>query len=164
MKKKIIKILSVALASVFILVAVYRLFILPKIFDRGQKHQNSNYPSLVYEYEVSKKLQELNIPHKIDKDGTLRYSSLYQEAVDRTYEEVNDNYFPEWSNIAFSNEEYRNQFISLLKENNIPFIIRKLDASGQDYVLWDPKYDEQGTALMKKVETEMLNNMKQKNK
>lgn len=159
MTKRYFKTFTIVLTFVLILGAGYRFFILPKIYDRGRKQQNSNYPSLIYEYEVSKKLQKLEIPHKIEKDGTLRFSRLYQENVDRAYEEVNDFYFPEWNNISFGIEKYHNQLISLLKENNIPFIIRKLDISGQDYILWDPMYDEKATPLMKKVEEEMVKSM-----
>ena len=109
-----IKKFFITFSVLIILAIVLRVTVLPKFFDRGKKRQDINYPSLVYEHEVSAKLQKLGVPHKIDENGILLFSRFNEEIVERVYEEVESKYFPEWDNYSFRIERYKNQFTSLL--------------------------------------------------
>jgi len=157
MAKKIAIITSITFVAALIIGIVLRIFVFPKILDRGQKRQNINYPLLVYEQEVSEKLHKLGIPHKIDKTGSLLYSRFNQKIIESVYKEVDRKYFPEWDNFSFRIEKFQNRLKQLLKENEIPFIIRKLDADGHEYILWDPLYNEKAIAVKESVLQNMTN-------
>jgi hypothetical protein len=133
--------------SVFILGQL----IMPHIFDASKKQYNTNYPNLNLEIEVSEKLKKLRIPHEIDQNGLLHYSSLNEELVDLAYQYVYQYYIPDWEAINFKHEPFKKRYIRLLNENGIQFIIRKMDREGNDYILTDPLYDKQVKQLQKTV-------------
>ena len=127
-----------------------RSYIIPYLFDASRKEYNTNYPSLILEPEVSKRLTKIGIPHKLE-NGTIYYSSVNKLIVEMAFQCVYKKYIPDWENFFFNIDSFKEYYINLLKENNIPFITRKLDAEGNEFILTDPFYDQQVKDLKDKV-------------
>ena len=127
-----------------------RAYMIPNLFDTSRKQYNANYPSLIIEPEVSKRLTKIGVSHKLE-NGTIYYSSVNKLIVEMAFQCVDKKYIPDWENFYFNIDGFREYYINLLKENKIPFITRKLDAEGNEYILTDPFYDQQVRDLQDKV-------------
>ena len=127
-----------------------RSYIVPNLFDASRKEYNANYPSLIIEPEVSKRLTKIGVPHKLD-NGIIYYSSVNKLIVGMTFRCVGKKYIPDWENFFINIKGLREYYIHLLKENNIPFITRKLDAESNEFILTDPFFDHKVKDLKDKV-------------
>ena len=128
------------------------------VYDRGSKQANSNYPKKNYQAEASIILKQRGIRHKIDPEGVLRYNRKDEKVVRDTYEEIQKEHIPDWPNIYWANSAHKERLIQFLVSNNISYLIRKLDASGNDYIMWEPSFDDK----VKKVNGSIVAELKEK--
>ena len=152
--------ISVSFILIFLILAVSALLsgqhIVQDRFNTSQRIENRNYPDLKLEEEVGDKLEAAGIPHKIDKDGFLWYFRKDKAIVEMAYKVVNGKYFPDWDAVTFGHPVLHDHFVSTLTKGGIPFIIRKLDADGNDYILWDPMYSDEGNRLLKEMHQSII--------
>ncbi|MGV7224741.1 MAG: hypothetical protein ACQ9MH_24885 [Nitrospinales bacterium] len=127
-----------------------RSYLIPNLFDTSRKEYNVNYQSLIIEPEVSKRLTRIGVPHKLE-NGTIYYSRVNKLIVELAFQSVYKKYIPDWENFFINIDNFREYYINLLKENNIPFITRKLDAEGNEFILTDPFFDQKVKDLKDKV-------------
>ena len=78
-------------------------------------------------------------------------SSKDERIVDEVYRDIQRINFPEWPNIYIADKVLRNRLIQLFKKENVTYIIRKLDAEGHEYILWDPLCDLKARELIEGV-------------
>jgi len=110
-----------------------------------------DYSQEIYK-EIIDKLDETNIPYKIDKVGFIHFRNIDNESVEKIVEEIEAKYSSkEGSGQSFTNAQYMDYFKKLLKKEGIPYKIKKLDSAGNDYVIWEKKYDVKVQNLIKKV-------------
>ena len=119
--------------------------------NEGIQQFDKNYPEIDYQLKVSTRLSEIGIRNKIDHEGVLRFNYRHKEIVNEIYNQLFREHKPDWPNIYWADEGIRKNLMSYLDQNNIPYLIRKLDANGGDYILWPPDFDIQVQSYNKKV-------------
>ena len=144
-----------------IILGVLIFFVIPKVwklfaYDTGMQQFDRNYPEINYQLEASALLEQKRIGHKIDSEGILRFNHRHKEKVKEIYKSISQKYKPDWPNIYWADQGLREQLIAHLQNSNIPYLIRKLDEKGGDYVLWPPEFDDQVKSYNKKL----LDNLK----
>jgi len=132
------------------LVGVYVLWPSNSRFNRAWKIA----PERV-QLEVVQELNRRGVPHKVDAQGFVAYQSKYDSVVRELERKVKKKLFPDLPNISFSDEESKQYFLGLLEKNEIPYIIRKLDAKDNDYVQWEEKFDSKVQALISDMNEKM---------
>ena len=98
--------------------------------------------------EIVEELKRRGIPHKVNEQGFISYHNRSESVVREVENEIKKKHFPALPNISFSDVESKRFFLSLLEENQIPYVTKKLDAKGNEYVLWEEKFDSKVQALI----------------
>jgi hypothetical protein len=109
------------------------------------------YNSQEIQKDILALLEERNIPYKLDKDKFILYRSDYEREVKSVLKEIEKRHSLPLPNKYLSNPTEQKYFLSLLEKSNIPFEIMKLDAEGNDYVVWEWNYDAKVQDLLLEV-------------
>ena len=149
----------VLIISIVIFLCVFGWIISLFIYDRGIKRVNSNYPDINYQTEASIILKQREIRHKIDHEGVLRYNKKDEKTIRDAYDEVKKKHIPDWPNIYWADKRQKKILLRFLITNNIPYVIRKLDDSGNDYIMWEPSFDEKVQKINDQITSELKNNL-----
>ncbi len=113
-------------------------------FDKALLH----YDSPRVQNRIITKLEELNIPHKIDRYGYILYQSADEKRVKEITEEIKREHPKALPSITIATDEHKDYFHSLLKQANIPFETRILSDRNNYRVEWDWKYDDEVQQLI----------------
>jgi argonaute-like protein implicated in RNA metabolism and viral defense len=133
-KKKIY--IGIFSGFVLFLIIIY-LFATHISYDKALKHHSQEIHK-----DIISKLKNTNISHKIDKGGFILYKSNDEEKIEDIVKQVEQIHSPDLPNVSFTNRNHKEYFIKLLKNANIPFQIKNLDASNDEYIVWNWEYDD----------------------
>ena len=141
---------------ILVILGVFIFIIIPKIldffkYDSGMQQFDKNYPEINYQLEASTILKQKGIRHKIDHEGILKFNHRDKERILEVYKSISKKHKPDWPNIYWADKGLREQLIAYLQDSNIPYLIRKMDSNGGDYVLWPPEFDHQVKSYNKKL-------------
>lgn len=100
------------------------------------------YNSRAMQEDITQKLDQHDITYRVDRDGFIWYRSLNEEIVKEIVREVERSHSPGLPNKSFSNAEHKKYFTELLRQGGIPYKVMQLDASGDDYLVWDWEFDD----------------------
>jgi hypothetical protein len=113
------------------------------------------YNSKTINEKITKELESRNIPFKTNGNGPIHYQSKHQAIVDLIAQKYEKESSVKSPNISFTDEKYKEKFIKLLKEKNIPYKLSKLYNSEKDYIIWNEVYDNEVQQLVRKIYVEM---------
>ena len=79
---------------------------------------------------------ELNgIPHKLNSEGKITYSSEHDATVSSLLREVISNDLPSTNSVYYHSKAQRKEFIEKLKQNNINFVVK--NRYNEEWVVWE---------------------------
>jgi hypothetical protein len=108
-------------------------------FDKALMHYDS--PGI--QKNIIAKLEKLDIPYSIDKQGYILYKSDYELEIKKISEEIKREHSSDVLSISISNNEHKDYFIELLKQANIPYNIKKVSDTDNYLIEWDEKYNDE---------------------
>jgi len=147
MKKKI----YVSFVVVFCFVIALFIFVTLDIFSKQKFDRALRITPKAIQRDVVDRLKTLNIPFQIDDNGFIRYPSAHEKIINEVTKEVKNTYYLGLPNVSFSDNQSKKYFLTLLQEAKIPYQIKKLDAEGNDYIVWEQEYNDKVQELIMKV-------------
>lgn len=151
-KKKCVYLLFLIGFIIFLYILINKSILFSNYFDSRYLNLTSN----EIQEGIIKKLRSKNIPHKVGKGGYILYRSADEKIVNEIIIEVKREIEDRESSIFFPNKKYRQYFIHLLTEENIPFKYKKKGINDDEYIAWERKYDEKVEKLINRVHEKIL--------
>ena len=124
--------------------------------SQGDRYDREiKYNSKTINEKITKELESRNIPFKINDNGPIQYQSKHKDIVEQIAQKYEKESSVKSPNISFNEEKYKEKFIKLLKEKNIPYKVSKLYNSEKDYIIWNEVYDDEVQQLVMKIYDDM---------
>lgn len=97
-------------------------------------------------------LQQSSIDHKLNTFGDVLYRTEDESRVNAF---LNDALLIGKPGVIYSDEGIREQFINLLKQEQIPYKTKIFPAKNYPAIMWDQEYDERAQAVKEKLHKEV---------